>query len=222
MLGGFSATLSLWRYSLERHDGDRHAHFISRFHSPNAGGAAWWRNVVCAAALSLAFLLTLIMVPVEDYVESRWNKDKQWYAAASLPGGELPPWLVGRLPHWYAMSLVRLLCVSIAWLAIVARFGGAEHWYLGLAQEKNERRIGAAQGSYPTVAANGALSRTSRSAAAPAMGATAGYYGGESSGVATARSSRVSSHAPLHATGNAAALRMDSTQGATMMVPPRR
>jgi len=218
VLGGFSATLALWRGSLERHDGDRHAHFISRYHLPNAGGAAWWRNVVCASAMALAFLLTLVMVPVEDYMESRWNQDKLWFTATS----ELPPWFEGRITHWYAMSLVRLLCVSIAWLCIVARFGGAEHWYLGLAQEKNERRVGATQGSYPTVAANAALSRTSRSAAAPAMGATAGYYGGESSGAATARSSRVSSHAPLHATGNSAALRMDSTQGATMMVPPRR
>ena len=200
VLCGFAWTLSSWRFSLERLDGDRHAHFISRYHLPNSSAAVWLRNLLCALLFGLAFLLGLMMVPLEDYMESQWQANRGWFVLGA--GQQLPQHFTTRIGAWYAMAMARLVFVSLAWLCIVQRFGAAEHSFLQLHQEKYERR-------------NMLQPGTLTNAPPPPLSRTRGEF--------TARSSRVSSSQHLGATGNGGALRMDSTQGGTlMMVPPRR
>lgn len=209
VLLGFSATLACWRYSLERWDPDRHAHFISRYHYPNAAWSIWGRNLFCAVILLVAFLLTLVMVPLEDYMENQYRLNKNWFVGLS----ELPQYFTDRIGSWYACAMVRLIFVSLGWLCMIHRFGGAEAKFLELEQEKAEKRGVMAAGTMAIAAAQAqaAASRTSKNGAGGAMS-----LADSGRGMGTARSSRVSSSQRLGATGNGGAGRMDVQQGVQM------
>lgn len=121
VLLGFSSTLSCWRLSLERRDTDRHIHYINRYYQPNASQGIFIRNVVCAFAFTFAFLMTLIMVPLDDYMESQYTQDTVWYTKMT----ELPDYFRDHITPWYGMAMVRMVFVAIGWLCMVHRFGRA-------------------------------------------------------------------------------------------------
>jgi hypothetical protein len=210
VLIGFSSTLACWRFSLERYDPDRHLHFIHRYHAPNAHPWIWLRNVLCATVFLIGFLMTLIMVPLDDYMEDSFRTNPTWYVGTA----DLPDYFTSRIISWYAMSMVRLVCASIGWLCLIHRFGRAEFQFLQLAQEKFEKRQ-----LYPNATAVGA------SGVAGAQ-ANTGFSRTATSGSLTGRSASsrgVSSQRQvMQATNNGGAMRMEPLNASAMQVPPRR
>jgi hypothetical protein len=233
VLSGFSASLATWRLSLERLDPDRHPHFIARYHAPNSHGLAWWRNWITSGCLLLAFLLTVIMVPLEDFLETKWEENPSWI----LTEDPLPSFFTDKIDDWYRMCMARLLFVAAAWLGLIARYAGAEFHFLELQQEKSERRLLIAPNtaSSAMAAAPSPLGATQGTTAGGIPSRTAaGSYGGgagaheASSGVTARHSSRLSSSqrattgGTAAATGNAASQRFDTQPQQLQMTNMRR
>jgi hypothetical protein len=250
VLIGFSVTLACWRFSLERLDPDRHVHFVTRYHIPNSHPWIWLRNLLCATAFGLGFLLTLIMVPLDDYMENEWVRDPIWYTKTT----ELPAYFTDRITHWYAMAMVRLVCVSIGWICIIHRFGHAGtdrmEWTRIDAADRLHARwlihrcllvvvisrvcvltefqyLQLEQEKYEkrnqfNQSSFTPLTNTTGLSRTSRGGMGTGMYGGAESGIPTARSSRVSSQRVMQSTNNGGATRTEPLNASNMTIPPRR
>jgi len=135
VLLGFCASLSCWRCWLERMDEDRHTHFQIRYHQAvNASAYVAIRNLVCCVSYLFAFLITLIMVPIDDYIENQFESNPQWYIFGNITSGDAT-----QFGHYYRLAVARLIFISIGWCCMIARYGVAEFSYLGLATEKFQK-----------------------------------------------------------------------------------
>jgi hypothetical protein len=157
ILCGFAVTLAAWRTSLERRDPDRHLHFINRYHQPNSSPWILGRNIVCATSLTISFLMTLLMVPMDNYIESHWtDSGAAWFSPtvdntvtpAVITPAVLPDYYTKHIKDWYSMAFVRLFFASLALLCLLHRYTLAEHHALELGQERFENRLVARKGTF--------------------------------------------------------------------------
>jgi len=136
---GFSSILSVWRCSLERLDLDRHRHFQTRYFRPNSNAWIRGRTLLTGGVFMLAFLLTTLMMPLDDYIESRWiDAGNSWFDPSAVP--ELPSYFNEHIDDWYRMAVARLVLVAIGWACMMHRFARAEYQALELEQEKQQQQ----------------------------------------------------------------------------------